>query len=427
MRQYSRVVSVMCCFMSITISLSAAENKQAEKSWTDKLSFGVENRVRYEYKSDFDFDNSKDDNGDMLYNRFRLNCKIDFNEKNTFFIEGLDARVTAHDLARPAQTDQFDLHQAYLNFLDLMSLPLDIKVGRQEMKYGKGRLIAAPAWANKITAFDGGVLRFKRAGFYSDLFYGQCVPYEESRFNHSSSDVSIKGVYCGYQENKDTTQCEAYFINNINFAGSNDVKRNTFGTHLLVPLVMGLVSDLEGCYQFGDEGPKDVSAYALHADISRVFADIVWKPKLTVEYNYASGDEDSRDTKINTFVPLYQTIHDPYGVMDFFRWQNMQELACSLMLAPQRKVKIISEVHCFFLADTSDYWYTSSCGKVRSPIDDSANSYAGTETSLVAKFDLLDYVKLESGYAHFFAGSYLGDTGTSDDADWVYAQVSVKF
>ncbi|MDD4869885.1 MAG: porin [Kiritimatiellae bacterium] len=427
MNQRSIVVSAGLCFALITIGLSAAENKPGDKSWADKIKFSVEDRVRYEYKYDFDFDNNKDDHGDLLFNRLRLNCKIDFNEKNTFFVEGLDGRVYAHDITKPTQTDQFDLHQVYLNFQDLMSLPFDVKVGRQEMKYGKGRLIAAPTWANKITAFDGGILRFKKAGFYSDLFYGQYVPYEEAKFNHSSDDVSIKGIYCGYQESKDTAQYEAYYINNINVAGSNDVKRNTFGARMLVPLFMGLVSDLEGGYQFGDEGPKDVSAYALHADVSRVFADIVWKPKLTVEYNYASGDEDSTDGKINTFVPIYQTTHDPYGVMDFFRWQNMQELGCLLTLEPQKKLKVIQETHCFFLAETSDYWYASSGSKVKSTINSSAGSYTGTEISLVAKYDLAEYLKLEGGYAHFFTGSYLNDVGTDDDADWVYAQVVVKF
>ena len=34
---------------------------------------------------------------------------------------------------------------------------------------------------------------------------------------------------------------------------------------------------------------------------------------------------------------------------------------------------------------------------------------------------------LTAGYARFFAGSYLGDTGASDDADFLYLISGLKF
>ena len=38
-----------------------------------------------------------------------------------------------------------------------------------------------------------------------------------------------------------------------------------------------------------------------------------------------------------------------------------------------------------------------------------------------------DRLTVESGYSHFFAGSYLKDTGPSDDADFAYVQAAVAF
>jgi len=427
MRRSSILAAGLLCFSLLSPLVPAEEVKTAEKSWKDMIKLGVEDRFRYEYKSNFDFDSSRDDKGDLFFNRLRANCRIGFTDKAELFVEGMDSRVSANDIKKPAQADEFDLYQGYLDFQDILDLPLEIKIGRQEMKYGKGRLISSSTWANRLTSFDAGILRFKKNGFYADAFYGQIVQYDEIRFNNSSKDLSIKGIYCGYQAEKDAPQYEAYYINNINVASSNDVHRHTTGARTVLPVGMGWTADLEGCYQFGEEGPKDVSAYALHADASRTFEDAAWKPKVAIEYNYASGDKNSKDNKINTFVPVYQTTHDPYGLMDFFKWQNMQEFACRITLQPVKKFKVIPEAHCFFLANTDDYWYTSSGSKLRTPINGNADSYAGTELSLVLKYEPRDYIALETGYAHFIAGSYLNDTGAGDDADWAYASVTAKF
>lgn len=38
-----------------------------------------------------------------------------------------------------------------------------------------------------------------------------------------------------------------------------------------------------------------------------------------------------------------------------------------------------------------------------------------------------EYLEAECGYAHFFSGGYVGDTGADDDVDRVYSQVSFVF
>ena len=37
------------------------------------------------------------------------------------------------------------------------------------------------------------------------------------------------------------------------------------------------------------------------------------------------------------------------------------------------------------------------------------------------------YLTVDAGYSHFFAGSYLGDTGAQDDADFGYLQATITF
>ena len=88
-------------------------------------------------------------------------------------MEGLDAQTGGYQIkANATQVDDFDLHQVYVNLHNILGSDFDIKAGRQEMKYGKGRLIAASTWANRIRALDGGIIHYQHEGLWGDLLYG---------------------------------------------------------------------------------------------------------------------------------------------------------------------------------------------------------------------------------------------------------------
>ena len=56
-----------------------------------------------------------------------------------------------------------------------------------------------------------------------------------------------------------------------------------------------------------------------------------------------------------------------------------------------------------------------------------ASNYAGAETDVTMTYAPVKWANILLGYSHFFAGSYLDDTGASDDADFGYLQVAITF
>lgn len=389
------------------------------------LNFGAEERLRSEYKQDFDFSSSRKDNGFLLYHRLRFNVKATLADKFELFLEGMDLQVGNEHIKKPDQADDFDLHQAYVRMNDVSGLPLDIKAGRQELKYGKGRLIWAATWLNRINHFDAALFHFKTKEINADFFSGLRVGYDDDKFNRPNTHDMINGVYITYQKNKASFLLEPYFLANIDAETPRNLQRYTTGFRLKVPSFSGIDCEIETPYQFGRDKGQVVSAYAIHADASRSF-NIFWKPKLSLTYNFASGDEKVGNNRNNTFIPLYQSTHDPYGIMDFFRWQNMQEAATELTLNPFKKYQIILGTNFFWLASNKDSWYDSTGAKLRTSSTGNVSSYVGQEASLVMRYDLNKYINFDSGYAHFFTGSYVKDTGANDDADWVYFQVNLK-
>ncbi|MFA5431057.1 MAG: alginate export family protein, partial [Candidatus Omnitrophota bacterium] len=193
-------------FFSYVYAALAAEGsgEDKEKSLSWKYQVGAEERFRYEYKRDFDFNKNNKDNGGQLFNRIRVNAKAVLSDGNSnnwmeFFIEGLAAQAGSYKIkAAPGQEEEFDLHQAYLKIFNVAGSHIDVKVGRQELKYGAGRLIMAPPWVNLIRVFDAAVLHYADRGFYGDLLYAQTVKFNKYSFDSSYPGDTLSGTYFGY-------------------------------------------------------------------------------------------------------------------------------------------------------------------------------------------------------------------------------------
>ena len=410
---------------------TVATNKGEFIGWHYTL--GFDERFRVEDKWNFDFNKTIKDNGNLFFNRFRLNFRASLTDEYLkkwaeVFIEGLDAQTGGCRIkATASQTDEFDLHQAYLNIINLAGSDFSFKAGRQELKYGAGRLISAPAWANIIRTFDAGVVRYSHKGFYDDIFYARNVKTITHAFDNSYADEVLSGTYFGYQKYAVAPLFEGYYLSLVNTQAKNDIHRYTVGARLKALIAFGATVDIEVPYQFGNDAGKQVRAYAFHVDIAKSFESIAWRPKISLAYDLASGDKKVTDNANNTFIPLYQSTHEPYGIMDFFRWENMRNPELSVTFSPTEKLRLIPQVDFFWLDSKYDSWYSSSGTALRTNTTGVRSSYVGNEASLRFCYDFTKNIKAGIGYAHFFTGGYVKETGVHADADWIYSQIIIKY
>ena len=225
---------------------------------------------------------------------------------------------------------------------------------------------------------------------------------------------------------------EMCYLDMTDIKGRSDIQRYTAGARLQTTIAEGTVLDIEVPYQFGHTGSatvkkRPIKAYAFHADVTKNWEAVQWKPKLMVTYDEASGDQNPNDNVNNTFIPLYQTTHEPYGLLDFFRWENMRNPEISTTFSPTDKFRFTPQADFFWLQSKFDSWYNSSGTAVRSETSGNRGYFVGIELSLRVYYDLNKNIKLESGYAHLFPGEYVKDSGADDDVDWFYSQMAFKF
>ena len=155
-----------------------------------------------------------------------------------------------------------------------------------------------------------------------------------------------------------------------------------------------------------------------------------WLPRLGLAYNFGSGDADPADRDIETFQNLFPTNHKFYGQMDAFSWQNMHDAEINVKVQPTRAVSLKAEYHAFWLANTNDVWYRANGVTAVRPMNSAArnaDNYAGSEVDVTAQWNVTKNFAIEAGYSHFFAGTYLKDTGAHDDADFGYLQAALTF
>lgn len=402
-----------------------------------KVSFGGDARLRYEHLDDYFAGGGDQINDGLWYLRTRINIGAAMGEHLVFFLEGLDAREWDSKVSPNPQEDNMDLHQAYVKLLKPADLPVSLNVGRQKLEYGAKRLIAAPVWSNRIRSFDAVRFSYNPAGIADvDFILGNVVIYDDNNLNNPRWGENLFGVYTAYKKISGHV-FDLYWLGLVDKRheitgedkSAGDLDRYTVGTRGegKIPMVGNLGYGYEVVYQYGDNGPDEIDAYAYHLDVNYAFPTVRYQPKVTLEYNEASGDEDPADGDSETFVPLFQTVHEPYGIIDFFRWQNVDHYGLILDAVLHPKVKGSLQYHRFYLNEEKDAWYNASGRKIRQDKTGEADDYVGDELDLILRYQVLPYLGLEAGYAHFFAGDYTEDTGSDDDADWWYAQTVFTF
>jgi hypothetical protein len=337
--------------------------------------FGIEDQTRFEYRdNNFDFNSgmrtATDDS--WLLNRARIGLQLKPADWLTFDVQGQDSREIGS--SRPdipgrlgAEGDNpFDLRQAYTEIGDAKSFPFSLKVGRQVLLYGDQRLIGPLEWSNLTRTFDAAKLR-----------------------------------YTG---------------------------KNGLGTHWKsTPGKLGPWDyESEFVAQNGTAGGRALQAFASYIEGGYTFQQ-AWKPRLSLEYSYASGDGNAADRKQGAFQNLFPTNHLHYGFMDAFSWSNIHNVVLHLGAKPNAKITTSLDYHFFWLADTADTWRRANAATAVRPAKASASNYAGSELDLLMAYAVCTHFNVTLGYSHFFAGRYLSDTGAGSDADFVYVMTGIKF
>jgi hypothetical protein len=379
------------------------------------LSLGGQARVRGEAWENFGFSAAEDDAFVLL--RLRAHADLHLGEAVRFFVEGKSATATDRDLPggrRTLDVDELDLQNAFVDLAhDLAGWRTTLRLGRQELSYGAQRLVSPLDWSNTRRTWDA----------------TRPVAIEQYSLNEPDDDQAFYGVYAAYAPTGSKQGLDLYWLRlDRDDLPDGDEERATVGArgYTVCPLT-GVDVEGETGWQYGDAGSRDIEAWFAAVTAGYTWSDLALKPRAAVGYDIASGDDDPGDGTAGTFYQLFPLGHAYLGYLDVLGRQNITDFHQSISWWPvPGAVQVKIDHHLFHRAETADAAYNVGGGVLREG-DAGTSSDLGRELNLTLTWKLDRHTVLTAGYGRFWAGTFIEQSGSSEDIDFFHTGAQFTF
>jgi len=333
----------------------------------------------------------------------------------------------------PPFEDTFDLRQAYVEFGRQEGNTFELRAGRQELVFGEQRLVGHVSWLNTARSFDAVRAAYRHKNFRIDAFAASVVNIREGEFNKRADGNNFHGAYGSFTSLVPRATVEPYVFWRLapgqrSEAGTTaKLDSKTIGLRFVGKLPANLDYGVEMATQTGSLGSDDVQAWGGHWVAGYTFAKPASKPRLFLEYNFATGDANATDQKREGFDQLYPTPHDKTGLADQVGWKNIHHLRGGLELKPTTKLSLSTSYHSWWLANIHDGLYSVSGAVVARVADGSAGRHVGQELDVQAGYPLSPQIQIAPGYSHIFPGTFLNNATPGKAYNLGYLMVSYQF
>lgn len=432
--------------------IGLAKDKQ-EGRIGNKLSFWANIRLRYEYQDNFNAkfygNNPKkgESNDGFLLGRFRFGLHYDPNEiirvslgvqhseawgvafkESDFYNDKFGRRHNPYE-------DDWEPFDTYLEIRKV--LPFSIKVGRQVITYGNKRIFGPGQWGNTGKwLWDAAKLAYKFECGFVDAYYGQTIVHDPSHLSwkHNHGFESF-GFYSHFEPPKHLfgIAFEPFSMtkkNNHDRYTGEDGQLGNFDAYYLGGRIYkkdckGLDFDFTFIKQDGDRANDDIDAYGYHLFVAYNFKEMGFKPRISAEYSYASGDSDPNDGTLETFDGAFGARDKMFGRINLFHWMNLKDAQINLEVRPKKWLYLKAEYHHFWLAQRKDAWYLNS-KEYRDRTGNSGNK-VGRELDLVGKLSLPMGNEIQFGFGHFWPDEFAKKQASDKETNWAFLQWVYRF
>ena len=288
-----------------------------------KFSSGASLEVKHEYWGNvFDMNDGVLDNRNFFVTKTSPWGQIDFGQEISLYARLLN-QFTAYTYYAPSvlkstgQTDKsfhFDIDEVifdnlYFDVRNLLGLPLDLRLGRQDFvgQYGEGFLIfiGTPQDGPRTAYFNALKLAWRMNDKNNlDFIYINnprddiFLPVINENNAPQALNTTDEEGYVLYWKNNDIANLalEGYYIyKREDDDGGVGLQAQKGKINALGSFVKYNISDwvLRGqfAYQFGDYGNNDRRAFGGYTFVDRDFKDCLWSPQASLGFIYLSGDK----------------------------------------------------------------------------------------------------------------------------------------
>jgi hypothetical protein len=402
------------------------------------------------------------DNQWFVHERSRLGLAI---ERSMFraVMQLQDARVWGETSAMASdgrdRVPNTGVHLAYGELRDNAANPTFLRIGRQEIQWGEGRLIGRSDWSLTGRSLDAarGVLvlgKFDIEGFASILSPPGALPpsAQNTAGSDDTSASASKNEGPGAQLHGLRVAWHIAPLLHVELNGLARIVRQPAPSYL-TPSDLYLAGlrfsgrhlwldyGLEGAYELGRIATTrttgatrtgtidDIRAFA-GAARAEISTGVLWKMKIGAQGSYASGQKPG-DSTVTRFDPVLPDVHTAHGPMGVYAWSNVIEGAGYLKFTPMREGQLLLGYRYVAMAQPKDDWRSSELVLIGRDTTNGSR-FLGHELDVSLRYDPWAPLRLCAGYGAFLLGdggkAVLRATGRDDNAKiqhWGYLQATL--
>lgn len=371
-----------------------------------------EGQVRVRYEGD---DRSFANNTDMTHaiaQRTRISADADNDKGARIFIQLSDSRVWGDEGNTLAETDNVDLHQAWVRLTDPNVDGLEWILGRQELNYGSGRVFARDDWDNVGQSFDAARIHYA----FDENQWADVAFAKVSEDSATAGAVDENVAFAVWHVDVENTglQVEPLLVYKEN--SSTDEFLTSFGDYAKLQVDrFGLHQNF--VYQTGKTMGHDASAYLIDATVLiDASPDMDGSRGVGAGFSVQTGDDPSKSDD-SAYDNLYYDYHKVHGAMDM-----------AVGLAGNAGLKDYFGQG--WLQADNGYWLKGAVHVFKTEVDLAGvgdGHSLGTEIDATIGKDLESGMSAQLGGGLFAPGEVVKDTMGEDKALWIYLQGTAAF
>ena len=404
-------------------------NRQLPK-W---ISFGWEERLRYEGYHDSGFKLNNDDSYLLLRSRLMMTLKP------TPWLKVVTQLQDARPFMQkppwgPPNLNAWDLKLAYLQVGDPETQWISIRVGRQMINYNN-TIIANSEWRNQGRSYDAAVANLHYSRYRLGLFAASVVVPLAEGVSHHQEGNNIYGAYGGIDHIVPNSTFEPFVLWRVQPSVAIETtakiktgRQSEWASGFRFKGLLWKDFDYSGEYivEHGSDGPNGINAFATTDGVGYQLQQVWWKPRVFWQYDYASGDKNPTDGVHGTFDTMYPTAHDRFGISDLFGWQNIVSERAGLTIEPRHRWTVTGQYLDLWLAQRRDALYNTSGAAIVRDTTGKSGAHVGQEFDAYTWYELNRHVNVGVGVAHLQGGEFLQKTTKGPNYNTPYFALNFK-
>lgn len=285
--------------------------------------------------------------------------------------------------AAPNANGTFAPYEAFVEMRTPRARPTYLRLGRQAVVWGEGRLIGNADFSPFGRSLDAARAHLATGNFDFEALAAileSPSPLGASfgdKASASHSGVQLYGLSATWTI-APLLRLEAFALARVSRSSGAGLDGSRFALARLsgetYTAALRVAGDdkgwnygVEGAYQLGNAaslavGGADVRAYAAAAHVDKTLPEVALTPTFRVAGSYASGDDGGSTYK--QFDPLLPDPQRFHGQMDLFAWSNQIDASARAQVVPWTDTTFSLEYRYARLAETSGEWIGSYLGAI---------------------------------------------------------------